>query len=81
MRVEGSAFILGLVERGLGYTILPKHSVVQSPFARKLQLNEIVSPGLKWTLSLGLSKEHRITDLIKHTAEISMDVLRKDLKD
>jgi LysR family nitrogen assimilation transcriptional regulator len=78
MRVEGSAFILGLVEQGFGYSVLPQHSVRQSQFSTSIQINELVSPSLSWTLYLAMSKEHRITDLIKHTSEICIGVLKEE---
>lgn len=78
MRVQGSAFILGLVERGFGYSILPHHSVRQSRLADGIQINEVVSPTLTWTLSLAMSKKHRITELIKQTSDICIDALKDE---
>ncbi len=70
LEIDGASFILELVQRGHGYTILPDFSLQRSAYARKLQLNEIVGPRLKRTLKVAVSLERPVTRLAREAVKL-----------
>ena len=70
LHVEGSVFIMELVHRGHGYTILPQHTVQESRLADKLQINTVINPSLKWTLTMAISAQRRLTYLTQETGKM-----------
>jgi LysR family nitrogen assimilation transcriptional regulator len=70
LHIEGSVFIMELVYRGHGYTILPEHTVQESKLSDKLQMNAVTSPRLDWTLTMAISTQRRLTHLTRDTADM-----------
>ena len=77
LNIEGSIFILELVHRGHGYTILPQHTVQESRLANKFQMNAVINPSLKWTLAIAMSTQRRLTYLTQETAMMIKTLLMK----
>ena len=67
LEIEGASLVLELVQLGNGYTILPIFHMQRNPFLRKLQFNEIVSPHLKRSLKMVISKQHPTSYLLRET--------------
>jgi LysR family transcriptional regulator, nitrogen assimilation regulatory protein len=65
--MEGSSLVLELVARGYGYTILPAFSVERNAHARKIQVNEIISPKLKRFVKMAMSKQRPTSLLVRET--------------
>jgi LysR family nitrogen assimilation transcriptional regulator len=69
LQVEGTPFILALVQAGHGCTMLSRH-VVQESMIRDLQVNEIIRPRIKRTTAIALSSQRRITHLTRETVKL-----------
>ena len=80
LNIEGSIFILELVHRGHGYTILPQHTVQESRLANEFQMNAVINPGLRWTLAIAISTQRRLTHLTQDTATMIKTLLMKTPK-
>lgn len=78
LEIEGTHLTLELVQLGHGYTVLPIFPVHRSSFPRRLQLNEIVSPRLKRSMKLVVSKQHPSSFLMRETASLIRQSLLKD---
>lgn len=67
LEIEGSSLILELVGMGQGYTVLPLFSMEKTSFPKRLQINEIVSPRLKRSMKLVVSKQNPASALMRET--------------
>ncbi len=67
LEMEGAGLTLELVQLGNGYTILPSFSMQRSSIPRRLQVNEIISPRLKRSLKMAMSKQHPASYLTQET--------------
>ena len=78
LEIEGTHLTLELVQLGHGYTVLPIFPVQRSSVPRRLQLNEIVSPRLKRSMKLVVSKQHPSSFLMRETASLIRQSLLKN---
>jgi LysR family transcriptional regulator, nitrogen assimilation regulatory protein len=70
LEVEGASFILPLVARGLGHTILLGSSLERSNYAHSLQANTIVQPSLERVLQVAITAQRPVTRLTRETVEL-----------
>lgn len=70
LEVDGSRFILDLIDQGHGHAILPQYVMQESRFADRLQANLIVNPQLTTTLCYAVSSQRPLTRLAQATAEL-----------
>jgi len=76
IQIEGVPFILELVNKGLGQTLLPRSIVETSNLAGSLQVNPFVGPRLARTLTVGVSSQRRVTHLTRETVKLVMHYLK-----
>ncbi len=76
IQIEGVPFILELVNKGLGHTLLPRSIVETSNLAANLQVNPFVGPRLARTLTVGVSSQRRVTHLTRETVKLVMHYLK-----
>lgn len=76
IQIEGVPFILELVNKGLGHTLLPKGIVESSHLAGKLQINPFRAPRLARTLTVAVSSQRRVTHLTRETVKLVLHYLQ-----
>ena len=75
LEIEGGRLALELIHLGYGYTILPVPTVEKSAGANRLQVNEIVSPKLRRSLKMIMSRQNPATYLVRETFSLIRDCL------
>jgi LysR family nitrogen assimilation transcriptional regulator len=80
IQIEGVAFILELVNKGLGYTLLPRSIIETSHLAAKLQINPFVGPRMARTLTVAVSSQRRVTHLTRETVKLVLHYLQLGAK-
>jgi LysR family nitrogen assimilation transcriptional regulator len=78
LEVDGSRFILELVNEGHGHAVLPLYVLEESGFGDRLQANPIVSPRLTTTLCYAVSTQRPMTRLAQATAKLIESYLDAD---
>ncbi|MCC6532603.1 MAG: LysR family transcriptional regulator [Burkholderiales bacterium] len=78
LEVDGSSFILELVNQGHGHTTLPRYVMQESSYAGRLQANLIVRPELTTTLCYAVSSQRPMTRLAQATADLIETYLSAD---
>lgn len=76
IQIEGVAFILELVNKGLGRTLLPRGIVESSHLAPRLQVNPFTGPRLHRTLTVAVSSQRRVTHLTRETVKLVLEHLQ-----
>jgi LysR family nitrogen assimilation transcriptional regulator len=76
IQIEGVPFILELVNKGLGHTLLPRGIVDSSPLADRLQINPFTGPRLARTLTVAVSSQRRVTHLTRETVKLMLHYLQ-----
>jgi LysR family nitrogen assimilation transcriptional regulator len=70
LQVEGAQFIVDLVHRGHGYTILPAFSLTMRNMSDALQLNDIVQPRLTRALNVAIPTHRPVTGLARESIKL-----------
>ena len=70
LQVEGAQFIVDLVHRGHGYTILPAFSLTMRNMSHALQVNEIVQPRLTRALNVAIASRRPVTGLARESIKL-----------
>jgi len=78
LEIEGAGLILEVVQLGHGYSVLPIFAIQRSTFQRRLQINEIVSPRLRRSLKMIVSKQHPGSYLMRETLSLLKQTLTKN---
>ena len=80
IQIEGVPFILELVNKGLGHTLLPRSIVETSHLSSKLQINPFTGPRLARTLTVAVSSQRRVTHLTRETVKLVLHYLQRGAK-
>jgi LysR family nitrogen assimilation transcriptional regulator len=74
LEIDGIRAILDLVQRGHGYAVLPRHSLIEAGPSAKLAARPIVQPALRSVMAVATSAQRPLTRMAQETIDLLQSI-------